>query len=428
MDYRKLTEKCIKNAVKLKEGQVIKPKNRLDENVVYPSGMKERMHHELEEDLKNGRTSLGSEHPAFPEGHEHAFEQVAMGERFQDVADTYKRINGLSEINNHDVITNMMPLVTNSMKLEESHRKQLEDLAVKMIREEFDMDEDVVEIQAKLTENISVDGTIKEKASTPYKMTFENHEELSNANLEVYKRRFVNAMTQGAAKKSNHMFHLAAKEIAALDPRLVNLYSKMMASADYMYYIIPKMEEGIDGGSVRVKFPTKDNPKPIIIAEAMVLPVLIHELVKGVMELLSAHGLPKGELGKFVISKADFLDAEPWDMRLGPALWGRFTDNIDSDDFKLKHHIYSELVALPAKDFHTKMKEILAGTKEGKKIVKQIVDDVKSDMKNEEFDSAMTEIATKAEQMEPTFSWEDLMGNPDGEEGEGFDFESLFGK
>ncbi len=45
MDYRKIAEKAFRNAVKLKEGQVIKSKNRLDESVVYPSGMKERMHH-----------------------------------------------------------------------------------------------------------------------------------------------------------------------------------------------------------------------------------------------------------------------------------------------------------------------------------------------------------------------------------------------
>jgi hypothetical protein len=56
----------------------------------------------------------------------------------------------------------------------------------------------------------------------------------------------------------------------------------MMTSADYVYYVIPKMENGINGGVVKVTFPTKDNSKILIEAEAMVFPVLIHELVKGV--------------------------------------------------------------------------------------------------------------------------------------------------
>jgi hypothetical protein len=35
-------------------------------------------------------------------------------------------------------------------------------------------------------------------------------------------------------------------------------------------------------------------------------------------------------------------------MRIGPALWSRF-DMIENDDFKLKHHIWNELVSLPVK-------------------------------------------------------------------------------
>jgi hypothetical protein len=97
---------------------------------------------------------------------------------------------------------------------------------------------------------------------------------------EVYKRRFVNAMIQGAAKTCNHMFHMVNNELEDIDPKLSNLYKKMMTSADYVYYVIPKMENGINGGVVKVTFPTKDNSKILIEAEAMVFPVLIHELVK----------------------------------------------------------------------------------------------------------------------------------------------------
>jgi len=335
----------------------------------------------------------------------------------------------------------MMPLVYDTMQLESTHIKELEQLAVDMIREEYDMDEDAVEINVELTSNINIEGTKKHPTPKATSVEFDNHAQIVEANEEVYKRRFLNAMTQGAAKKCNHMFHMVDDELTNIDPRLVNKYDKMMVTADYMYYVIPEMENGVSGGVVKVDFPTKDNPKSVITVQAMVFPVLIHELVKGVMELLSAHGLPKDKkIANFVIDKADFLAAEPWDMRIGPALWGRFTDTIDSDDFHLKHHVYSELVALPVNEFNNKMREILGGTKEGKQIVKNIIDEVQSDLKMDEFNESMNETTDflADESNDDGFSLEDLLGDSTSDSSHddsddenktddgGWDFEQLF--
>jgi hypothetical protein len=256
------------------------------------------------------------------------------------------------------------------------------------------MSEDVVEIIAELTTNISLVGTKKNpKPITVEGMEFDSHDDIVNLNAEVYKRRFLNAMTQGAAKKCNHMFHLADDELTNLDPKLPNKYAKLMSAADYMYYIIPKMENGVSGGVVKVEFPTQENPKAVIRAQAMVFPVLIHEIVKGVMELLSAHGLPKDKkMADFVINKADYLAAEPWDMRIGPAIWGKFTNAIPADDFNLKHHAYANLASLPANEFHSQMKEIMAGTKRGTKLIEDMIHEVKRDLKEEEFNKAINEL------------------------------------
>ena len=193
------------------------------------------------------------------------------------------------------------------------------------------------------------------------------------------------------------MFHMVDEDLVNMDPKLPNKYNKMMSAADYMYYVIPKIDEGskgsVTGGMVEVEYPSKDNPRAKIHAQAMVFPVLVHEIVKGVMELLSANGLPKDKkLTEYVTNKADFVAAEPWDMRLGPAIWERFTDAIDPDDFHLKHHVYAELAALPATEFHSQMKEIMAGTKHGKKIVKDIIERVKHDIQQEEYQQALNEL------------------------------------
>jgi hypothetical protein len=433
-DYKKIAENALNKV------QSNKKANRLDESLVYPEGIAERMCQALEEDLANERTSIGK-HKALPEGDESSFTQKIMGERFSEVVNRYKRAYDVDKIDNREVMQSMMPLVYDTMELEAKHLKELEKLAIDMIREEYDMGEDVVEINVELTPDINIEGTKKHPTPKPTSVEFDNHNQIIEANEEVYKRRFLNAMIQGAAKKCNHMFHMVDDELTDIDPRLLNKYDKMMVSADYMYYIVPEMENGVNGGVVKVDFPTKDNPKAIITAQAMVFPVLIHELVKGVMELLSGHGLPKNKkIANFVIDKADFLAAEPWDMRIGPALWSRFTDAIDSDNFHLKHHVYSELAALPVTEFNNKMREILGGTKEGKKIVKNIIDEVQSDLKMDEFNESMNETTDflADESNDGGFSLEELLGDetsddstdyPNDEDNTndgGWDFEQLF--
>ena len=427
-NYKKIVENALKKS---------KNQKTINESVVYPEGITERMDKQLEEDLVKRNHSLGK-HPIFPEGDESTFEEKIMGERFTEVVNRYKRYFDTDSINNRHVISEMMPMVYETMGIEAKHKKSLEQLAVEMVREEFDMGEDVVEIHAELTNKINMVGTKKNPKPMATEVEFKNHDEMSSANEEVYKRRFINAMIQGAAKKCNHMFHMADDKLIDLDPRLPNKYAKLMSAADYMYYIIPKMDNGVNGGVVRVQFPTTSNPKAVIHAQAMVLPVLIHELVKGVMELISAHGLPKKKrIGEYVINKADFLAAEPWDMRLGPAIWGRFTKMINPDDFNLKHHIYMEMVSLPVKEFNVKMREVMAGTKEGKKIIEEIVKNIKTDLKEEDFNEAMTEISSYGEDYsydssdQQVFNFEELIkGDTDDDDSdddlEGYNFEDLF--
>jgi hypothetical protein len=428
-DYRRIAEEALRKANLSKELK----KKALNEGVLYPDGLTERMHPELENDLRERKHSLGK-HEIFPEGDEHMFEEKIMGERFKEVANRYKRAFEVDEIDNNKLMREMMPLLSETMSLESSHKKELEELAEKIIREEYDMGEDVVEIIAELTPSISIEGTKKNPKPVSSKIQFENHESMSGANKEVYKRRFINAMIQGAAKKCNHMFHMFDDELSDIDPKLANKYSKLMSAADYMYFVIPKMDNGVNGGVVRVQFPTADNPKAVIHAQAMAFPVLIHELVKGVMELMSAHALPKDkEVAQYVIDKADFLAAEPWDMRLGPALWSRFTECIEPNDFNLKHHIYTEMITLPTDEFNHKMREVMACTKEGKNIIKEIASKIKSEFQEDEFNEAMNQLEEKDkiyhDNASSSFDFEDLMGesdDDDSDDGNTWDFEDLF--
>ena len=60
-DYKKLV------ALALAKSQTVKLKRRINESILYPDGMTERMNPKLEEDLRLQKHSLGK-HPALPEG------------------------------------------------------------------------------------------------------------------------------------------------------------------------------------------------------------------------------------------------------------------------------------------------------------------------------------------------------------------------
>ena len=124
---------------------------------------------------------------------------------------------------------------------------------------------------------------------------------------------------------------------------------------------------------------------------------------------------------------------------MGPGLWGRFTNAIEPDDFELKHHIYSELAALPVDEFNVKMREVMANTKEGKMIVKEIANQVRQELTEEEYYQAMNEIDSYNQENSDDdsgnqgFNFEELMSDSDeydsdddSDDEEGFNFDELF--
>jgi len=382
-------------------------KTILHEGFGYPHGMTERMDSSIEERIMNRETAIG-DHPALPKGGVRGFDQKLLLERFLEVVSLYKDAFDLTEIDINQAITIAPTLLKGCMEAEKPHRKALEELAVNMIREEYNLSEESIIIEAKLVDKVLMKNKLTNtKSDEEYKMEFENHGDIENAEQEVMNRRFINCMIQGAAMRCNHMFNLKNDQLRELDPRLPSKYKKLMSSADYMYFVVPdnvldEMSPDQVGSSIGGMVDTDfdENGTPIILAEAKTLPVLIHELVKGVMEVVAQHGFSDNdELNEYVVSQADFLGAESSDMRMGPAIWGKLIDAIDPKDTIYKHHVFYNLIKKPTNEFNECMREILAGTKQGKREVAEIIEGVKSRIevddltesdtiaKNEDYDS-----------------------------------------
>jgi hypothetical protein len=389
-----MVDKYTDMALRALDGKVSKKLNLNESRMTYEDGHDERINSHLATQLRNRETSLGN-HPIFPESDESHFEEKLMSSRFTDVVKNFKRHHGTDEIDLNKFYAEQHALMLGLVELEKKHTKKLQEIAINLVREEFDVTEDDVEIMANLTTEFTIEKN--EQIITPkddLKVEFDNHVELTNANAEVYKRRFVNALIQGSAKKVNHMFHMVDEELQDMEPLLPSGYSKLMSGADYAYLLENDGKSRMIGGSVQVEFPKKEGERPRIIAEAVLLPVLIHEIVKGVMEILASHGIPqKPEIAEYVMNKADYMNAETWDMRLGPPIWEKFIESIPPEDFPLKHYIFVELVGLPVEEFNSVMREIMMGSRTGKAKVLELIEEIKDDLRNDEFDNAMEQVS-----------------------------------
>lgn len=344
----------------------------------------------LIETLKNKNHSLKN-NPIIPDSISPiSFEEEIFIKRFDSVYNKCKSVLNKKEITLTDMNSLSSKILPEIVSIERDKKEQLEKLALQIVLREFDVPEDELEIICELTNRDNIDiSEIRKEADTSANIQFDSLEEVKEAANEIHKRRFINALIQGSAKKLHHIFNLYDNEINAIDYRLLNSYQKLMAISDLSFFTYDENVASFPGGIVKVEVPKDDNGKIKIHAKALTFPVLIHELVKGLMEVIALRGLPqKNDLAKFILGKSDYLGAEFWDMRLGVGLWERFIDHIEAEDFHLKHHIFCDLVELPVDEFIEKMSEIVGGTKKGKKIINDIVYNIKQDIKRDDVEDS----------------------------------------
>jgi hypothetical protein len=392
IDIKKITNKILKET-----HAVDSEANRLVEGIEYDPQHPEKMHPHIEKELRDDSHHLGGNKSLPRTGTEQHYSEKLASKRFKDLVTKVKRYWGV-EVVDPRMAMEVMQLLRQAMMIEKDHTDQLEQLAIDIVREEFDIPDDQVDIEAKLVQGqISGEGMQQKPKENPEMPEIETEEDHDRLNSEVQKRRMLNAIMQGAAKKGHYMFHMVEEELESIDPRLIGIYGKLMSMTDLTYWMIPSMAGGSgggddDGGGMKGgrEYLDLSGDKPKIVAEAWIFPVLLNELIKGSMELLAAHGLPEDEReAQYVIDKADFLESEVWDMRLGPGIWEKFIDAIDGNSYDIKHFLYYEIAQMPANEFHEFMKELLSGSKKGKQMLTDLANDVQADIKKRESDEVL---------------------------------------
>ena len=382
---------------------------------------RERMSPDIEGKLKSQEHPLGG-HQAFPDvdkdGIPDNFEELIASQRFQDVVQKVKDATGVENIDPQTFMS-LQPMLMQAaqriLQIESQNKEVLENLAVELVVGEMGIPEGDLQFDAKLEKpNMSgMQQKPKEKKKKKelefpnFEMEDEAAKRLQKLDLEKQKRRFINSLIQGSAKKAHYMYHLVNEKLNDINPDLVGLYSIVMSVNDLMYWVMPDMEGMIGGGGAEQAMAGKEEldlktDPPTIKAKGLMFPILVHELYKGVMEYVSAHGLPSDpDMAQEVIGMEDTLPAEVWDLRLGPVIWEKFLevypdDFFDSDEQKrIKNYFYFKFVSLEAEQFLSLAKEILSGSQKGKDQVKKMIDEIVNQLKQEDYEDASGEEPTQ---------------------------------
>lgn len=211
---------------------------------------------------------------------------------------------------------------------------------------------------------------------------------------EAKKRRFVNLLIQGAAINKNYAYHQIADQLRAIDPNILTTYGKLMSIAELMYWMAPEdvfnqmQGSGQGGGGMEEVTPEEDGTYTIR-AYAMVFPVLIQELAKGLYEFLSHNEDEPEDVRKYAYNKGDTLGGEQWDIMKGPGVWRHLNHLVNQANAgELMGKIYRHLVTLPTDTFNELMQEILRETPRGREYIQQIANEIRGEEEGRQAESA----------------------------------------
>lgn len=379
----------------------------------------------------------------------------------------------------------LMSLLGQSLRVTRGKEKQLEDLALKVIMSEYESILDGVELDIKLVgQGRPADIMDSDTPAQPPMMRLTQDPELK---MEVDKAKLLNNVIQGEAKNTKNILHSdivkdGLKEIFGEGEwrRIFDMWDRMTKLASKLDWIVPidakahMMENAPEGmaGAVKVEWVTKKEDKkdkedlaskilkdlekggdikdneeeisellsettPKITARGVDFPMLLHETVKGIYELIAANAIPDDpELAQKVkINVSSFAD-EAEDFRYGPEIAADLRDFVNSiiDEISktdsrvgeipnLREHFFGRMAdrkEMKSEEFLRLFRGILKGDPlsrtKSKKILMDIISEIRGFEKggfNREFE---IEEPSKIETKEPDYykmSKSQLMGEID---------------
>ena len=250
------------------------------------------------------------------------FDPETLGKLKGSVA---QRIQGK---NQYQIAMQLQQLAMQVMQLECGNTDLLEQLAYDIVYEAYPYlksNEDVIEIDAKIVPQAQVKEALQPNSPQEEdidELSVEEEKEMMDDIAEdLKKRRLINAVTQGAStfSKSAHYIQQEYIDIIGGEGTSDKYRDLMQAALDMIDFMVASGMSGQMGSDdlsnsatgAESVFYDFEKEKWIIKARAIVFPVLILEIVKGMYEIIGLFGFSDLERGEKVVKFTDKLTNEP---------------------------------------------------------------------------------------------------------------------
>lgn len=382
----------------------------------------ERMDPSIERKIL-GKETPYSKHPAMPKT-SRDFVELVSSKRFNDTVSKLRTVlqrttGSTAQLSSRNPLMSLMMLVSQAImqtsRIEARHKEDLENMAVELVKKELGIPTGQLQFDAKLVGTGQSESTermrrqteepSREEMTQAFKSAQEHENDveafldaMDNFDMERAKRRMINALIGGAAKKGQYMYHLVSEKLNDIDPDLIEYYSLSTAIVDHLYWLYPEETleamSGQGGGEIGTSEIDDTTDPPTVIARGVNFPTLVHELVKGVHEVLGTQGLPDDpRQAEMVMAAEDTVPAEAWDLKLGPVFWELLQRSYpldilsDEDKKHIQLYLFSKISAMPAKEFFDLFKEVLEEKPSGKQKIQRMVDELVRELEDDDDDS-----------------------------------------
>lgn len=343
--------------------------------------------------VKNHKTSLGM-HPSFPPEEEESFDYIITKKHFEESINNISKLN-IDNYSINAIQKHLQDLINKCKEIENNFKSKLEAICYNYIIDLFQVPDGLVAFDCKLVEKVNSD---KAQINLNDTIEFDNIKQRSRLHDAVYKRRIINAIITGGAFRLSDINKTLIGELYELSPELPAIYKEIRYLNDYLLFTKNNFgitEENKKQSGISLLTIGNETTKNKIIVEAEIFPILLHESIRGFLEMFAAYGLPSSKKEcSYVMQKADFANAEPWDMRLGPILWDYIIDVFDNPETQELPMILTILFSQTTEKFNWILQEIFGETKEGKNMANKILSKTYHEIESDEFDEIMVKKQT----------------------------------
>ena len=265
-------------------------------------------------------------------------------------------------LGNKDLMQTLMrsqALLNEIIAAEDGYRDELEMVAAQMVTDAYPIiDYTNIKIDAKIVgmNDLDIQAPPQDDPASP-DFGEDNPEKLKA------KRRIINGITQGASIRGAFGFMLFKEYIDQISPELVEKYNEILKLAFGIYddenaiaMMLAALAQGqkMQGGESEMEY-DEENDQFVIKAKAICFPMLVHEIVKGLYEIVGTEGFgPDKEKNQAIVGAVDKLSNEPNDLRFGKFLYdaiSKIYNESDIDDARVRELFFAALYKLDDEEF-----------------------------------------------------------------------------